>query len=53
MVDLSGAPKEKFKAICSAVDKLDKVFCYGNSQKKLKGKTQKFGAVPEIFEGIT
>ncbi len=26
MVELSGSPKEKFKAICSAVDKLDKVF---------------------------
>jgi histidyl-tRNA synthetase len=25
MVELSGSPKEKFKAICSAVDKLDKV----------------------------
>ena len=25
MVELSGAPKQKFKAICSAVDKLDKV----------------------------
>ena len=24
MVELSGAPKEKFKAICSAIDKLDK-----------------------------
>jgi histidyl-tRNA synthetase len=25
MVELSGAPKNKFKAICSAIDKLDKV----------------------------
>lgn len=25
MVELSGAPKQKFKQICSAIDKLDKV----------------------------
>ena len=24
MVELSGAPKEKFKQICSSIDKLDK-----------------------------
>jgi len=24
MVELSGAPKDKFKQICSAIDKLDK-----------------------------
>ena len=31
MVELSGAPKEKFKQICSAIDKLDKVFLYFRS----------------------
>ena len=25
MVELSGAPRQKFKSVCSAVDKLDKV----------------------------
>lgn len=28
MVELSQAPKEKFKAICSSIDKLDKVFFF-------------------------
>lgn len=28
MVELSGAPKQKFKQICSSIDKLDKVFYY-------------------------
>lgn len=28
MIELSGAPKEKFKQICSSIDKLDKVINY-------------------------
>jgi histidyl-tRNA synthetase len=26
MIEISGSPKQKFKGICSAIDKLDKVF---------------------------